>query len=133
MSYGVVETWLWVFDLSIYAQDEDDNVNVKLVNEICVKFSFFFFFAISSGQFVYMDRWVGILKVPLRTDSSTIYRVAASLCLSSKGFAVSFFSLNTNIYMILLSRYIYVCISCLRKMIPERLYLTTHAFYELTT
>lgn len=63
-----------------------------------------------------MDRWVGILKVPLRTDSSTTYRVAASLCLSSKGFAVSFVSLNTNI-----------------SMIPERLYLTTPAFYELTT
>lgn len=68
-----------------------------------------------------MDRWVGILKVPLRTDSSTTYRIAASLCLSSKGFAVSFVSLNTNISMILLS------------MIPERLYLTTPAVYELTT
>ncbi|KAL3537070.1 hypothetical protein ACH5RR_000436 [Cinchona calisaya] len=30
-----------------------------------------------------MDRWTGILKVPLRPNSSTFYRVAASLCLSS--------------------------------------------------
>ncbi|XP_059311172.1 uncharacterized protein LOC132062659 [Lycium ferocissimum] len=29
-----------------------------------------------------MDRWTGILKVPLYTNSTTYYRVAASLCLS---------------------------------------------------
>lgn len=35
-----------------------------------------------------MDRWAGILKVPLHPGSSTFYRVATSLCLSSKGLAV---------------------------------------------
>lgn len=37
-----------------------------------------------------MDRWCGVLKVPLCSDSSTYYRVAASLCLSpaSKTLAV---------------------------------------------
>lgn len=29
-----------------------------------------------------MDRWCGVLKVPLCSDNSTYYRVAASLCLS---------------------------------------------------
>lgn len=37
-----------------------------------------------------MDRWCGVLKVPLCSDNSTYYRVAASLCLSptSKTLAV---------------------------------------------
>lgn len=40
---------------------------------------------------LFMDRWIGVLKVPLCLNSRTYYRVAASLCLSptSKTLAVS--------------------------------------------
>ena len=44
-------------------------------------------------QLVFMERWSGILKVSLHPNSSTFYKVAASLCLSpsTKTLTVGFF------------------------------------------
>jgi hypothetical protein len=45
-----------------------------------------------------MERWSGVLRVPLHSNSGTFHRVGASLCLSSetRNLSVSLFSFKLN-------------------------------------